>query len=43
VDQEDTHARHAGADDANVDFDCRPLSDEEVIPCRIGRLGEMGK
>jgi hypothetical protein len=41
--EEDTHAGHAGADDANVDFDCRPLSDEEVIPRRIGGLGEMDK
>jgi hypothetical protein len=43
MNEEDTHARHTSTDDTNVDFDCRPLSDKEVVPCRIGRLGEMNE
>ena len=41
MNEEKTHARHASADDANVDFDCRPLRNEEVVPCRVDGLGKM--
>jgi hypothetical protein len=43
MNEEDTHARHTSTDDTNVDFDCRPLSDEEIVPCRVCGLREMNE
>ena len=30
--EEDTETRHTGADNADVDFDCRPDRDGQIVP-----------
>ena len=42
-DEENTDTGHAGADNANINFDCWPLGDRQVVPCWVAWFGEMDK
>lgn len=42
-DEENTKTRHAGADNADIDFDCWPLGDGQVVPCWVACFREMEK
>ena len=43
IDKEDSQARHTDTDDTGIDFDDRPLRNIKIVPCRVGRIGELSK
>jgi len=42
-DEENTKTGHAGADNADIDFDCGPLGDGQVVPCWVACFRKMEK
>lgn len=41
--EEGAYTGHAGADEAEVNLDIRPLINGDVIPCGVGRVSETNK
>jgi hypothetical protein len=41
--EENTKTGHTGADNTDIDFDCRPPRDGQVVPRWVVRLREMEK